>query len=227
MKNINIYINKLKNFDTPTICNGMELIDSKYKLNHYTKKPFFCLYPKLKPMVGFAKTATIKSTKSNNARLSDVRIPYYEYVNKDKIPKISVVEDLISNPIGSFWGEVNANIHYKLGCLGVLTNGSVRDLDVIPKKFQFLANKLSPSHAEVHLIDFSKKISIYGMEVKDKDLIHADQHGAINIPIDRLKELILAIKYVSKKEKIILDSCKSKNFKFINFKKAYLKAQKL
>ena len=65
------------------------------------------------------------------------------------------------------------------------------------------------------------------MEIKDKDLIHADQHGAINIPIDRLKELILAIKYVSKKEKIILDSCKSKNFKFINFKKAYLKAQKL
>jgi regulator of RNase E activity RraA len=227
MKNIKIYINKLKFFDTPTICNGMELIDPKYKLNYYTKKSFFCLSPKLKPMVGFAKTARIKSIKSKNMKLSDIRIPYYEYVNKDNFPKISVVEDLISNPIGSFWGEVNANIHYKLGCLGVLTNGSVRDLDVIPNKFQLLSGTLSPSHAEVHLIDFSKKINIHGMEVKDKDLIHADQHGAINIPVDKLKELISAIKHVSKKEKIILDSCKKKNFKFVDFKKAYLKAQKL
>ena len=99
MKNIKIYINKLKFFDTPTICNGMELIDPKYKLNYYTKKSFFCLSPKLKPMVGFAKTARIKSIKSKNMKLSDIRIPYYEYVNKDNFPKISVVEDLISNRV--------------------------------------------------------------------------------------------------------------------------------
>jgi len=157
MKNLKNLIKKLTEFDTPTICNGMELVDSKYKLNHFTKKSFFCLYPKLKPMVGFAKTAKIKSLKDNNSKPSDIRIPYYEYVNNSNFPKISVIEDLISNPIGSFWGEVNANIHYKLGCLGVLTNGSVRDLDVIPKKFQLLSGTLSPSHAEVHLVEFSKK----------------------------------------------------------------------
>ena len=227
MKNLKNLIKKLTEFDTPTICNGMELVDSKYKLNHFTKKSFFCLYPKLKPMVGFAKTAKIKSLTDNNSKPSDIRVPYYEYVNNSNFPKISVIEDLISNPIGSFWGEVNANIHYKLGCLGVLTNGSVRDLDVIPKKFQLLSGTLSPSHAEVHLVEFSKKIKIHGMSVNDNDLIHADQHGAINIPVDKLKELILAIKHISKKEKIILDSCQSKDFKFMNFKKAYLKAQKL
>ena len=226
MKNLQKYINKLKNFDTPTICNGIEIVDSKYKLNNYTKNSFYCLYPKLKPMVGFAKTARIKSTKSKNSKVSDIRIPYYEYINNGKLPKISVIEDLISNPIGSFWGEVNANIHFKLGCLGVLTNGSVRDLDVIPKKFQLLSKTISPSHAEVHLIDFSKEINIHGMKVSDGDLIHADQHGAINIPVDKLKELILAINHVSNKEKIILDSCKVKKFEFNKFKKAYLKAQK-
>ena len=226
MKNLQKYINKLRNFDTPTICNGIEIIDLKYKLNNYTKKPFFCLYPKLKPMVGFAKTAKIRSIKDKNSKVSEIRIPYYEYINNGKFPKISVIEDLISNPIGSFWGEVNSNIHFKLGCLGVLTNGSVRDLDVIPKNFQLLSKTISPSHAEVHLVNFSQKLNIHGMKVSDGDLIHADQHGAVNIPIDKLKELMLAIKYVSNKEKIILDSCKVKKFEFKYFKKAYLKAQK-
>ena len=70
---------------------------------------------------------------------SSIRIDYYEYVNSGDYPKISVIQDRSKNPVGSFWGEVNANIHNRLGCLGVLTNGSVRDLDVIPKNFQFLS----------------------------------------------------------------------------------------
>jgi len=55
MKN-NIF-SKLKNFDTPTICNGLELLDNKFKLHGYSKEKFFCLNPKIKPMIGYAKTA--------------------------------------------------------------------------------------------------------------------------------------------------------------------------
>ena len=220
-------LKKLTNFDTPTICNGLELINSKFKLTGYSKEKFFCLNPKIKPMVGYAKTAKISSLKYNIKVNASIRIDYYEYVNSGDYPKISVINDKSKNPVGSFWGEVNANIHNRLGCLGVITNGSVRDLDAIPKNFQFLSKTLSPSHAEVSLIDFGLKVNVMGMEINDNDLIHADVHGAVTFSDKIIDELFDAIKFIGKKEKVILDSCKSKQFSFPLFKKAFLKSQKL
>ena len=180
----NKQLSKLIKFDTPTICNGLELIDSKFKLRGYSKEKFFCLNPKIKPMVGYAKTAKISSVKHNIKTKSSIRVDYYEYVHEGNFPKISVVHDRYKNPIGSFWGEVNANIHKKLGCLGVITNGSVRDLDVIPKNFQFLSKTLSPSHAEVSLINFGQTVNVMGVDVKNNDLIHADVHGFVTFSDD-------------------------------------------
>ena len=216
----------LRKFDTPTICNGIEIVNSSYKLKGYTKQRFFCLHPNSKPIVGFAKTAKISSKKIIKYSKTDIRLSYYEYVNNRDLPKISLIEDVCNNPVGSFWGEVNANIHLRLGCIGVVTNGSVRDLEVIPNKFQLLSKTLSPSHAEVMLLNFGKKITVMGLDVFDNDLIHADIHGAVNIPFDYIDEIIKAIKYVSRKEKIILDSCKNRPFKFSAFKKAYIKSKK-
>ena len=218
---------KLQKFDTPTICNGLELLDASFKIKGYSKEKFFCLNPKIKPMVGFAKTAKISSLNHNKKTKNTIRMDYYEYVNKGDYPKISVIYDQHKNPVGSFWGEVNANIHHKLGCLGVITNGSVRDLDVIPKNFQFLSKTLSPSHAEVSLMEFGTKVKVMGMEIKDNDLIHADVHGAVSFNHELIDELLNAIKFVENKEKIILVSCKTKNFTFAKFKKAFLKSQTL
>ena len=86
-------LKKLTNFDTPTICNGLELINSKFKLTGYSKEKFFCLNPKIKPMVGYAKTAKISSLKYNIKVNASIRIDYYEYVNSGDYPKISVIND--------------------------------------------------------------------------------------------------------------------------------------
>lgn len=220
-------IKKLSFYDTPTICNGLEIVDNSFKLSGYTKQKFFCLYPKMKPLIGFAKTAKISSLKNKRKEIKDIRIDYYYYVNQINCPKISIIEDICKNPIGSFWGEVNSNIHLSLGCSGVVTNGSIRDLDVIPKKFQMLSKTLSPSHAEVMLLDFGKKINVMGMEVNDADLIHLDVHGAVNIPLKYIDELFKAIDKITKKEKVIIDSVKKKPFKFSHFKTQYMKANKL
>ena len=45
-------------------------------------------------------------------------------------PKIVVVQDLDKPKVGgSFWGEVTSNMHRALGCVGTITDGSIRDLD--------------------------------------------------------------------------------------------------
>ena len=37
---------------------------------------------------------------------------------------------------GAFWGEVQTNVHKALGCLGTVTNGSIRDIAAVAEGFQ-------------------------------------------------------------------------------------------
>ena len=85
---------------------------------------------------------------------------------------------------GAFWGEVQSNVHKALGCLGVITDGSIRDIPQWAPGFQALAGSIGPSHAWVHAESFGGEVRVAGMTVRSDDLIHADRHGAIVIPLD-------------------------------------------
>ena len=83
---------------------------------------------------------------------------------------------------GAFWGEVQSNVHKALGALGVVTDGSIRDIPMIAPGFQMLAGSLAPSHAYVHVVDYGIDVDVHGMAVKSGELIHADRHGACIVP---------------------------------------------
>ena len=73
-------------------------------------------------------------------------------------PTITVIQDLDPEPgFGAFWGEVNTAVHKGLGVLGCITNGSIRDLDMIATDFQLLAGMVAPSHAWVHVEAFERR----------------------------------------------------------------------
>jgi regulator of RNase E activity RraA len=110
---------------------------------------------------------------------------------------------------GAFWGEVQSNVHKALGCLGVITNGSVRDIPMIAPGFQMLAGSISPSHAYVHVVEFGTDVSVHGMAVKSGDLIHADCHGAIVVPVDKIDAMQSALAALSAREAKIIAAAKS------------------
>src|SRR5213593_2332525 len=99
-------------------------------------------------------------------------------------PRVAVVQDLDNPPCrGSFWGEVNSNIHRALGFVGTVTNGSARDLDEMEALgFFVFAGSPSVSHAYVHLVDFGGPVRVGGEIISPGDLLHGDQHGAVVIP---------------------------------------------
>ena len=90
-----------------------------------------------------------------------------------------VVEDLDDPPgLGSFWGEVNGNLHRALGCVGVVTNGGVRDLEEVQAlRFHFFAQHISVSHAYVHIVEAGTPVRVGGSSVRPGDLLHGDRHG--------------------------------------------------
>lgn len=218
---------KLIKFDTPTICNALEVIDSKCQNNGYTKKEFFCLNKLLPPMIGFVRTAKIYSNDINQHVTTNEIIKYYRYMEQGNLPKICIVEDINKNPTGCFWGEVQTNIHQNLGFNGIITNGSIRDLDDVARNFQMLAGSVLPSHSFIKLKSIGKRVKIFSEIFNHDDIVHADQHGVVKISYDYLKELPKAINYVVKNEKPILDLCKSSRFSLkkleiiLNDKKKY------
>ena len=102
-----------------------------------------------------------------------------------------VLQDLDApNPVGSFWGEVQSNVHKALGCVGTVTDGGVRDLDEMRAlNFRAFASQPLVSHAYVHLVDASVPVTVGGLTVNTGDLILGDQHGVTNIPMDIAAEV--------------------------------------
>jgi regulator of RNase E activity RraA len=201
----------LRSIDTPTVCNLMEVVAPERRGSFYTVKHLFCPFPNLPPMVGFAKTVTMRARdKVGGASYMAKRMDYLDYVAAAPQPGIAVIEDL-DDPAGygAFWGEVQSNIHKALGCLGTITNGSIRDIPQIAEGFQMLAGSLSPSHAYVHVEDFGTSVTIHGMAVKSGDLIHADQHGAIVVPVNTIDGMKDAADKLAATEAKIIAAAKS------------------
>ena len=201
----------LRSIDTPTVCNLMEIVAPERRGSFYTVKHLHCPFPDLPPMVGFAKTVTMRARdKVGGASYMAKRMDYLDYVAAAPQPCIAVIEDL-DDPAGygAFWGEVQSNVHKALGCLGTITNGSIRDIPQIAEGFQMLAGSLSPSHAYVHVAEFGVPVTIHGMAVKSGDLIHADRHGAIVVPVNTIDGMKVAADKLAATEAKIIAAAKS------------------
>ena len=222
-------LNTFRKYDTPTIVNSLELLDSKFRTSCFTTEQMICVDTSLPPIVGYARTATISASSEVDPNTKrDRSLAYYEYVSCGTAPFISVIQDVDESPgFGAFWGEVNSNIHKALGVTGVLTNGSVRDLDVLSDGFQVLAGKIGPAHAYVRIEETGIPISIFGMEVKHNDLLHADRHGAVVIPAELSQKLPEAIELMISREKVILDACKRDDFNYQVLRQAIMKSAEI
>ena len=204
----------LHKFDTPTICNALEIALGGRFTTGFTRQRLVACNPKLPPIVGYARTVSVRcSAPFDPAGRKERLLGYDEYLAQGPRPTIAVVQDVDSQPgLGAFWGEVNTNVHWGLGCVGAVTNGSMRDLDMMHPQFQCLAATLSPSHAYIQVLEFGRQVDVLGMVVSSGDIVHADYHGAVVIPVAALEKLPSAIDLMARKEKVILDAARTPGF---------------
>jgi regulator of RNase E activity RraA len=201
----------LRSIDTPTVCNLIEIVAPERRGAGYTAVHLHCPFPDLPPMVGFAKTVTIRARDAvSGASYMQKRMDYLDYVAAEPRPSVVVIEDL-DQPAGygAFWGEVQTNVHQALGCLGTVTNGSVRDIPMVAPGFQMLAGSIAPSHAYVHVVEFGTAVTIHGMAAHSGDLIHADRHGAVIVPVDMIGAMETAAEKLNATEARIIAAAKS------------------
>jgi regulator of RNase E activity RraA len=203
----------LQSIDTPTVCNLLEIVAPERRGFGYTVRHLHCPFPDLPPMVGFAKTVVMRAQDRvplGEAGYMAKRLDYLDYVASAPQPSIAVIQDVDEIiGYGAFWGEVQTNVHKALGCLGTITNGSIRDIPQVAPGFQMLAGSIAPSHAFVHVVDFGVNVNIHGMAVRSGELIHADRHGAVVVPLETIDKMKDAAPGLAAKEAKIIDAAKS------------------
>jgi len=207
---------RLEKVDTPTVCNAIEVAQGKRGFNRFTRGTMQHSRPGMPAMVGRARTARIAGlappTETDEV-IKTRRLDYFRAMARGPAPTVAVVEDLdYPNCIAGWWGEVHVAVHKGLGLKGALTNGVMRDLDVVDDGFPILAGSIGPSHGHVHVRDLGTEVSIMGMQVHEDDLVHADRHGAVVIPEEVIPSLEDAIATVFANENLILGPAREPGF---------------
>ena len=195
---------QLKRWNTPTLYNGWEQITDNNRTDGFTNRGETTDFmPQMGPMVGYAMTVVIQPGNPDHQSANpNGWNQYREYLSSVPGPKIVVAQDLDKpEVIGSFWGEVNANICRALGCVGTITDGAVRDLDEMTNAgFKALAKRLCVGHAYSHPVRWNCEVEVFGNKVQPGQLIHADKHGFMIIPEEDQANLLDASIFMDKNE---------------------------
>jgi 4-hydroxy-4-methyl-2-oxoglutarate aldolase len=179
-------LNELRRWSTGAVCNGWEQITQRNIAGEAINlEPVQDFMPFLGVMAGYAVTVVIQPSdpvhKKNNPRAWS---EYRRYVASVPGPKIVVVQDL-DKPrlLGAFWGEVSANFHRSVGCIGTIIDGGIRDVDEMGQAgFKALARALCPGRAHSCPIRWGGEVEVFGRRIVPGQLIHADKHGFLAIP---------------------------------------------
>jgi 4-hydroxy-4-methyl-2-oxoglutarate aldolase len=177
-------LDELRKISSPTIANAIETFNVQPRSAGFVSSEIVCRFPRLGVMVGHAVTALIRAEQPPLEGHRASESAWWDHVSQSPAPRVVVMQDLdVPRGIGAYWGEVQANIHRALGCAGVVTDGTVRDLpEAEALGFHFFSAHVSVSHAYIHMVDFGLPVKVGGLVIHPGDVLHGDQHGVVVIP---------------------------------------------
>jgi 4-hydroxy-4-methyl-2-oxoglutarate aldolase len=205
----------IRQFDTCTIANAIEHFGVRLRNEGFTRPGLHCVTGGSPRILGYAATCRVRSAyppMSGNAFVD--RTDWWETIGLLPAPRIAVFQDLdAANSGGATMGEVHAAILKAFHCEGVITDGSVHDVPGVSRmEFPMFAPAVSVSHSYMHIVDFGAPVEILGLPVRSGDLLFADVHGVVSIPLEiaaRIPEVAFEIRA---KEREIIDLCQSPEF---------------
>lgn len=201
--------------DTCTVANAIETFDVRLRNEGFANRSIQRLTSSAVPLVGYAATVRIRcSNPPMRGHNYPDRTDWWNSLLALPAPRVVVIEDVDETPgTGGFIGEVHAAILKALGCVGVITNGTVRDLPAIQSTgFQLFASGLAVSHAYIHIVDFGHPVEIGGLAIKPGDLLHADVHGLLSVPLEVAANIPAAAARLIAHERKVLALCHSGGF---------------
>jgi regulator of RNase E activity RraA len=201
----------LRKYDTPTICNVVELFDMRSRIAGYMDARIQACYPKLPPMVGYANTATFRSAAP--PRSGDVYSGLSEQVAafaNFPQPTVVVFQDLDDPPASATFGEVMCTTYKAFGSVGLITSGGGRDLDQVEAlNFPCFTSGTISAHGYCHIVQINVPVRVGGVAIHPGDLLHGDRNGVTTIPIEIAAATANACADYVAAEAVVLDYLKA------------------
>jgi 4-hydroxy-4-methyl-2-oxoglutarate aldolase len=206
-------LERLRHFDTPTICNVLELFDAMPRTTGYMDARIKACYPSLPPMVGFASTATFRAGAP--PRHGDVYAGLATQVEALAAmagPKVVVFQDLDDPPVAATFGEVMCTTYQAFDCVGLITSGAGRDLDqVAALKFPCFTSGAICSHGYCQIVELGGPVRVGGVWINPGDLLHGDLNGVAVIPLNLAAAVAEVCPEFMAAESVVLDYLKAGN----------------
>ncbi len=184
-------LEKLRTFDTPTICNLVELFEVRPRHTGYMDGRIVAAFAHMGPIVGYAATATFRSAAPPRSGDSysglDVQVERFGELSG---PPIVVFHDVDSPCAAATFGEVMCSVYKGFGAVGLITSGTGRDLDQVEAiNFPVWTNGTISAHGYNHTPQVHVPVHVGGMTIYPDDLLHADRNGVTTIPHDVAAEM--------------------------------------
>jgi regulator of RNase E activity RraA len=206
---------QLQAIDTCTVANAIEELGDRLRNEGFTNPSIRRMTASPTPLVGHAVTVKIHCSRPPmRARAYVDHTDWWQYILTLPAPRVVVIQDVDIDPgRGTFLGEIHAAILQALGCVGGITDGSVRDVPAVQKSgFQLFAGSMAVSHAYAHITEFGTPVEIGGLAVNPGDLVHGDLHGVLTIPSEIAASVPLVAGKIRAHEQQIIALCQAADF---------------
>lgn len=204
----------LRQIDTPTICNAIEPFNVRSYTDGFMGYDIKCMYPEMGIMVGYAVTATLDTTTHGRVHDPSARFKFFEAIQDSAKPAVLVCKDVGPKPAhGCHWGDGLTTVAMRLGAIGLVTDGGVRDVDTVREMgFQYYAPGMVPAHGNFGFLEAQVPVTVSGVVVNPGDIVHADANGVVTIPLEIAKEVAAEAIKIADREQSYRDWVNSNDF---------------
>ena len=204
-------LNLLAQFDTPTVCNVIELFDVRPRHSGYLDARIKACFPEMPPVVGYASTATIRcgSPKPSGADYGtlDEQVKAFRDLPG---PAMVVFQDLDDPAVAATFGEIMCSTYQAFGAVGLITSGAARDLDQVEAlHFPCFSDGVICAHGYCHIPDINVSVRVGGVTVHPGDLLHGDRNGVTTVPHEIAAAVAHGCEEYMAAEAVVLDYLKS------------------
>lgn len=181
-------LDELRAIDSPTIANAIEYFGVRPRVAGYCGSNVRCLTPDAGFMLGYAVTCKGDSTTEDKDRREHTEL-YRAIAQMAPLPAVVVIGD-DGDPsklqLSCHAGEMMATTMKRVGAVGLVTNGGLRDIREINALggFHYYGRGLVVAHGRPCIYDVGATVNIDGMEVRPGDLLHGDENGITVIPAE-------------------------------------------
>lgn len=206
---------RLAQFDTCVLADAVDRLGLRLNNRGFARSGLHSVSGTEGSVAGYAATARIRSSNpSVMGRTYFHHTEWWAEMNRLPMPRIVVIEDVDHNPgTGACIGQMAAAAFRALHCIGAVTNGSARDIPALTASgFHVLAAHVSPSRAYAHIVEHSCEVEIFGLRIKPGDLLVADRHGVLSIPVEHAGAVCIEARSLAGRKQAFVGFCSSDRF---------------